>query len=87
MQNNDTPRDEIVKLQKTATGPRNANARKVISITLKDHILYAVREYAQENSCSEANAIKDLLEFRLFQLGKLPSWWYERGSILRGTQR
>lgn len=49
-------------------------------------MLWALQDYAKENNVSETVAFRDLLEFRLFQLGKLPDWWYERGALLRGNK-
>lgn len=64
-----------------------ATGAKVYSVTVKDHLMFAIQSYAKKNGCSETQAFRDLLEFRLFQLGELPSWWYERGELLRGTRR
>jgi len=72
----DTPIRPIVKEKRSATGRK-------FEIKLKDHVLWALEEYAKENKLSNSQAFSDLLEFRLFQLGKLPEWWYERGKLLR----
>ncbi len=75
---NDTPNHAIVKEKYLGS-----SAKRSYSVRLQGHVLWALEEYAKENNLSNPNAFRDLLEFRLFQLGKLPSWWYERGEILR----
>ena len=69
----------IVKEKYPATG----GVKRGFQVQLQGHLLLALEEYARENNISNSSAFKDLLEFRLFQLGKLPSWWYTRGDTLR----
>jgi hypothetical protein len=80
--NDDTPTRAIVKEKYTATG-----TKRIFQVQLQGHLLFALEEYARENNISNTDAFRDLLEFRLFQLGKLPDWWYERGVLLRGGTR
>ncbi len=78
---NDTPIHPEVKERYIPDTP----TKRTFQVQLQGHVLWALEEYAKENNLSNPNAFRDLLEFRLFQLGKLPSWWYERGALLRGT--
>lgn len=76
---NDTRRTPEVKETILAGGKRK------FTLTLEGDLLWALQDYAKANNVSNANALKDLLEFRLYQLSYLPSWWFRRGSI-HGTR-
>lgn len=45
---------------------------------LKDRVLLGLLDYCRDNKVQPGTAIKELVEFRLVQLGKLPDWWYSR---------
>jgi hypothetical protein len=75
-QSNDTPRRAEVK-------EKQQDTKRNFQVQLQGHLLFALEEYARENNLRNSEAFRDLLEFRLFQLGKLPEWWYTRGGTLR----
>lgn len=81
-ESNDTPIHPKVKENYVVNQP----TKRSFQVQLQGHLLMALEDYARENKVSNADAFRDLLEFRLFQLGKLPSWWYERGTLLRGKR-
>ena len=84
--NDDTPIHPKVKEQYIP----DTLTKRNFQVQLQGHLLFALEEYARENNIPNTTAFRDLLEFRLFQLGKLPSWWYERGELLRkrgGTRK
>ena len=70
-------------LNETEVKEKYVGSKRTFQVTLQGHVLFALEEYAKENNLRNPAAFKDLLEFRLFQLGKLPDWWYSRGDTLR----
>jgi hypothetical protein len=71
---NDTRKDSIVKSKISGDTPR----KRKFEVQLQGQFLSALESYARKRRISENAAFREMLEFRLVEVGELPDWWLER---------
>jgi hypothetical protein len=70
----DTQENSIVKSNITADIPRKRN----FQVQLQGQFLSALEGYAKKRGITPNAAFRELLEFRLVEVGELPDWWFNR---------